>query len=425
MSHPLISVVGMFDRTLDTAEARLDEVLAKIEPEVLDSRDAQALVERSTRLERKCAAIKAAARKIAASGAWRSSGERTAANWMAKATGTSVGQALGVLKTAEALKELPSVDKSFRAGKLSEIQAKEVASAAAAAPRAEKQLLKAAATEDLASLRDTCARVRAAALPDEKARYERVRKNRMIRHWRDGEGAFRMEASMTPDAGATILAALKPVAERIRYENARRGVRESDAANLADALVEIAQHYRDCDEAPVGRGADSMIHVVVDHAALVRGTVLEGETCEIQGVGPVAAVIAQAMAADSYVSPLVSDGKDIKTIAGLERTVPARVRRALIARGRICAVPGCGNKRHLEIDHINGDRNDTKLDNLDWLCPHHHYLKTIHGYVLGGAPGNRTWTPPVRSRPPPARPRRRGRSGQGNKVDRNQGRAWT
>ena len=214
----------------------------------------------------------------------------------------------------------------------------------------------------------------------------------------------------TPDAGA-VLAALKPVAERIRYENARQGVREADAANLADALVEIAQHARDCDEAPMGRGADSMIHVVVDHAALVRGEVHEGETCEIQGVGPVAAVIAQAMASDAYVSPLVSDGKDIKSMAGLERTIPARVRRSLIARGRICAVPGCGNKRHLEIDHINGDRNDTKLDNLDWLCPHHHYLKTFHGYVLGGAPGNRTWTPPVRSRPPPTRPRRRGRSG--------------
>ena len=84
-----------------------------------------------------------------------------------------------------------------------------------------------------------------------------------------------------------MLAALKPVAERIRYENARQGVRESDAANLADALVEIAQHSRDCDEAPMGRGADSMIHVVVDHAALVRGEVHEGETCEIQGVGPV------------------------------------------------------------------------------------------------------------------------------------------
>ena len=61
---------------------------------------------------------------------------------------------MGVLKTAEALKEFPAVDESFRAGKLSEVQAKEVASAASASPKAEKQLLKAAATEDLQSLRD-------------------------------------------------------------------------------------------------------------------------------------------------------------------------------------------------------------------------------------------------------------------------------
>jgi len=66
VSYPLNSVVGMFERALDTAEARLNEVLGKLEPEVLDSRDAKALLERSTRLERKCAAIKAlAARKSA------------------------------------------------------------------------------------------------------------------------------------------------------------------------------------------------------------------------------------------------------------------------------------------------------------------------------------------------------------------------
>lgn len=61
---------------------------------------------------------------------------------MAKATGTTVGQALGVLKTAEALKELPGTDAKFRSGQLSELQVREVASAAAADPAAEKELLK-------------------------------------------------------------------------------------------------------------------------------------------------------------------------------------------------------------------------------------------------------------------------------------------
>ena len=142
----------MFARALDTAETRLDEVLAKLEPEVLDSRDAQALVERFASLERKAAAGKAlVARRVAASGAWRSSGERTAANWMARATGTSVGQAWVCLRLPRRSRSCPPWIESFRAGKLSEVQAKEVASAASASPKAEKQLLKAAATEDLAS----------------------------------------------------------------------------------------------------------------------------------------------------------------------------------------------------------------------------------------------------------------------------------
>jgi hypothetical protein len=64
-------------------------------------------------------------------------------------------------------------------------------------------------------------------------------------------------------------------------------------------------------------------------------------------------------------------------------------------------VPGCGTRHHLQIDHTEERRDDglTKLDNLDWLCPYHHYLKTHKGYVLAGKPGERVWLAP--GDPPP------------------------
>lgn len=398
---------GRLDRLLKDLEG----VVGGLEPEVLESSLAQSLVQRFTAIERVAAAGKAlAARRVAESGAWRHSGEKSAAHWMAKATGTSVGQAVGVLETAARLSELPGTDAKFRKGDLSEAQVREIASAAAAAPASEGELLKAAETEGLTGLKERCAKVRAAALPDESARYQRIHNKRRLRHWSDPDGAFRMDALLTPDAGATVLAALEGVKERIFHEARKQGRRESYEAYGADALVEIAGHVRDCKESPERSGPQALVHVVVDHQVLRRGSVAEGETCEIAGVGPVPAATARELAVDALVAALITDGVDIKNVTGTGRTIPARVRTALKARGMRCAVPGCGARHHLQIDHIQGvsDAGPTKLDNLDWLCPYHHYLKTHLGYVLGGKPGARTWTPPdPKQRPPPGRPRRR------------------
>ncbi len=103
-----------------------------------------------------------------------------------------------------------------------------------------------------------------------------------------------------------------------------------------------------------------------------------------------------AILRDSWVSALITDGCDIKNVTGLTRTIPARVRRALEARGRVCGVPGCGRTRHLVIDHTKEFKYEQKseLANLDWLCPDHNYLKTFKGWILTGPYGNRTFTPP-------------------------------
>ena len=133
-----------------------------------------------------------------------------------------------------------------------------------------------------------------------------------------------------------------------------------------------------------------MVHVFVDHAALVRGSTENGELCEIAGVGPVPVATARALANDAYLKVLVTDGIDIKAVSHPGRNIPTRIRTALVSRGYVCARPGCGCRRNLQIDHVKPVHEDgpTELDNLDWLCPHDHYLKTHKGYVLAGPPGN-------------------------------------
>lgn len=386
----------MFE-TLGMLRASLKKIAENLEPEVLEAASAAKLVEEFAAIERLGAAGKAlAARRVADSGAWRASGERSPAHWMAKATGTSVGSAIGVLETAARLSELPATDHAVRSGRLSEAQAREIASAAAASPQSEDGLLRAAHTDGLAGLKDRCAKVRAAAVPDEAERYDRVHKRRRLRHWTDPDGAFRLDALLTPDAGATVLAALEPVKERIFAEARKQGRREPYEAYAADALVEVAEHVRDCREQPERSGPTALVHVLVDHAVLKRGAVNEGETCEIPGIGPIPAAVAADLATDAFLAALATDGTDIKNVCNMGRTIPARLRTALLARDTQCAVPGCHVRHHVQIDHDRpvSEKGPTKLANLDRLCSFHHYLKTHRGYRLVGKRGARTWQPP-------------------------------
>ena len=382
----------------------LKESVAEAEPQTLEGKSAMAMMEIYAEAERVAAAGKALmARRVADSGAWRSSGEKSPAHWMASKTGTSVGQAVNVLETAARLTELPQTEQALRSGELSETQAKEIASAAAAAPGKEGDLLKVAAKEDLLTLKERCARVKAATVADESERYSRVHRRRRLRTWTDQEGAFRLDAVLTPDSGAKVMAALEPYRERVFRAARKQGRREPYEAYAADALVEMAENSGSGSNKPDRMNPKNMVHVFVDHAALVRGHTEDGEMCEIAGVGPVPVATARALAADAWLKVLVSDGVDIKTVSHPGRTIPARIRTALVARGYVCARPGCGTRRHLQIDHIKPveEGGPTELVNLDWLCPHDHYLKTHKGYVLAGPPEARTWHPPGERGPAP------------------------
>ena len=232
-----------------------------------------------------------------------------------------------------------------------------------------------------------------AAATNETERYERIRKHRLFRHWTDGTGAFRAEVSMTPDAGATLVAGMEPYLDRIIKQARKAGRTETREAYAADALVAMAR-----DRAGSSRGPKAMVHVRVNHAALIRGHVEPGEVCEIPGVGPIPVATARAMMSDCILKVLVTDGIDVTAVAHAGRTISAHLRTALEEMYPTCAV--CDERHGLEIDHIIplAEEGPTTKDNLARLCSWHHMLKTIRGYRLVGGLGNWTLVGPD---PPP------------------------
>jgi hypothetical protein len=127
----------MFE-SVEEVRLHLERVVGAFQPELVDGSAAARLVETFAAVEKLAAAGKAlAARRVEETDAWRRSGRRSAAEWLAMATGEPYGSAVGALETAHRLKALPATDEAFRAGALSETQVREIASAAAAAPSCE------------------------------------------------------------------------------------------------------------------------------------------------------------------------------------------------------------------------------------------------------------------------------------------------
>ncbi|MEA2972811.1 MAG: hypothetical protein QOG82_1269 [Actinomycetota bacterium] len=368
----------------------LREMVSGFEPGALSGEAAVRVLELFGEVERLGAAgVALAAGRVEATRAWQGSGNRSAAHFVADRCGSSVRSAVVALETARRLESLPATDEALRSGKLSMAKANEIASTAGDRPEKEAELVAAADAETLPALQEKCRAMRAEGTAGVEG-YEQVRKSRFLRHWTDADGAFRIEARLCPDAGAKVLAALGVHQRRIFAGARREGRRESYEAYAADALVALA------DGDGGVKGPQPVVHVRVDHAALVRGHVEDGETCDIPGVGPIPVATARALATDGVLKVLVTKGVDVVAVAHGGRTVPAHLRSALETRDPKCVVPGCDVRDRLEIDHLVcfAEGGPTTLENLARLCHRHHALKTHQGWVLAGRPGAWTWDPP-------------------------------
>ena len=322
-----------------------------LDPEALSGPESLELFNTFHRIERLAAAGKVlCSRQMAASQAWYSGGHRSPCHLMAEVTGSSVRYALDLLDAAEAMKVLPATEAKFRSGSLTERQAIEVASAAVADPESEDELLEVAEHDSFLELQQAAARVRAAATDDEQRR-RRAHRRRHLRTWVDVEGSFRFSGSLTPEAGAVLMAAIEPHRQALSRQAAesdrgKRRRRDSDAAVAADALVEMARCAAGSAPGdPLRPTPAAVVHVRVDHAALERGHTTRGEVCEVPGVGPVTVGWVQSLLPDAVVAALlVADGEVLK-VAHLGRLIPAKVKTALVERDRV--LRGAGLCRRL------------------------------------------------------------------------------
>ncbi len=336
------------------------------------------------------------AREIAETDAFVEHGDRNAAELCARMMGVETGEARRVIANSTRLESLPETDAAFRAGLLSAQQVTLISQVAVRDPSLEAELLE-HADEGLVPLRDACVAAQSRT-EDPDARSKRQHAARSLRMWTATDGMVEGRFSLAPEVGAGLKAMIDKKAAEVFRAKHREGVREDHDKYAADALTQLLLGQS------TGR-VGTTVHVVIDHAALVRGTVLPGERCEIPGSGPVSlAWVRELLGGDAFVTAIVKKGKDITTVAHLGRHVPAEVRTAMIVEGRECCVVDCHARGYLEVDHSEVDfakGGPTAKWNLGWLCSPHHARKS-QGWTLGPPDpetGKRVLAPPGRSAP--------------------------
>src|SRR6478735_6079809 len=385
----------------------VERFMKGFDPALVHARDALAMVPLFVQLENLGAAGKAlAADRVAGTDVWQRLGFPSMAAYLASIDGTSVGEAIAVLQTAEAMGGLDATTDTFKAGKLSRRQARAVATAAKADPAKENELLNRAAVEPVKGLEKKARDIRLAASPESvEQRHARAQKNRRITTWEDDDGGHGRWDLPLPDHTRHV-AELETRARRIFRQARSEGRRESHEAYMADALLSLLDTASSPHDVGKRSASDIKVIVRVDDSALQRGYALDGERCEIAGIGAVpVSVVGEWVEGDEFKAAIVADGVDIRAVVNLGRKATALQRTALDWINVGCCVTGCNRTARLEIDHTNDWATTlrTVLDDLDRMCGHDHDLKTYAGWALGPrqADGTRHLTPPTDTGPDP------------------------
>jgi hypothetical protein len=178
-----------------------------------------------------------------------------------------------------------------------------------------------------------------------------------------------LDGQLFGDDGAIVRTAIDaydmPLADETRTPTQRR----------ADALVEMARQALGRGELSTSGGERPHLNVHVDLTTLEQRIGAPGADLDWGGV--VSGEAARRLACDAGVSRIITDGASEPLDVGRRtRTIPAAIRRAVIARDRHCVAPGCDRPPGwCEIHHRRHwvDGGTTSIDNLELRChPHHH-----------------------------------------------------
>ncbi|TQM37578.1 HNH endonuclease signature motif containing protein [Pseudonocardia cypriaca] len=349
-------------------------------------------------------------------GGWCGDGIRSCAHWLSWRAGMNLRTAVEHLRVAHALQHLPGITEAFAAGRVSYSKvraitrvtgsdtatltriaadiaagASELRHTAVADPQTAERVLLDVALSGTASHVETVVRaVRRRHTPPEDLAARRS----LTWQW-DEDGSLILRARLTPDDGATLIAAIQalaPVSTPVRHpvppapQDLDQQAREHEpgpaadrvAARRADALLTLVNRKGGGKEAgPVVERGQAQVIV---HLDATTGTARLNDGPELSDA------TAQRLSCDARVQVLLNDREGNRLYLGRSRRLatPAQIAALTVRDGAGCRFPGCTHTHYLHAHHVqhwlHGGRTD--VDNLVMICSFHHRLIHDHGYHI-------------------------------------------
>ena len=140
-------------------------------------------------------------------------------------------------------------------------------------------------------------------------------------------------------------------------------------------MVSMASAYLSGKDGQRNPSDDYLVTVHVDQSALANG---KGRSSL-----PIESVKRMCCDGQAVVIGEDENGEPLN-IGRKTRTVPMAIKRALNARDKSCAFPGCHHTRFVDAHHIEhwSAGGETSLDNLMLLCSQHHKLVHEGGFTI-------------------------------------------
>ena len=354
--------------------------LSRLKPSDLPVESCVSLVEALAELEKAAVGLRVrAAARVAAVGSRRIHSEGDAAEWLARATGTSTGAAKSAIETAGALEKCPRTAKAVSKGKLSLEQAREITKCEEAAPGSEEELVRFAREHSLRGLKEETRKRRLAAV-DPRELHDQQQAARELRHWRDELGMVAISARLSPAAGVRFLNRMDAETDRLWRAASAEEKRDLPRKYFAGIAFE---RLVSGEATTTGNGRTDLV-VVADLNAFRRGHAHDGEPVHVVGGGPIPVEVARELAHDAFVKGVLHDGVNVHHVWHAGRYRKAELRTALELgaapefSGTVCSIDCCDRRYGLEWDHKNPVANGgpTTFDNIDAKCHPHHVAKT-------------------------------------------------